>query len=312
MTMHPDPHLQALHLDPPVPPAWVAALLGGSPQDVLLDASGTTLRLRDAREYTWLEWTAEAAVELPDADFRRLVSQAYESLGSALRERGQHPLRLWNYLPDIRRPSRCGFTRYEVFNAGRREGYRGWLGPRLEGSLPASSAVGYHGKDCVIHVLAGAQPGLPVENPRQCPAYRYSRRYGPVPPSFARATLVRGAGASRWAALSGTASIVGEESRHVGDLRAQLDETLANLSSVVRVLGERAGIGAPSEPLARCREIRAYVPHVQHVSLVQRALRLAFANLERLEIAHADLCRPELLVELEGRVDLNGHAALRA
>ena len=32
---------------------------------------------------------------------------------------------------------------------------------------------------------------MPVENPRQIPAFRYSKRYGPIPPCFARATRIK-------------------------------------------------------------------------------------------------------------------------
>ena len=38
------------------------------------------------------------------------------------------------------------------------------------------------------HQTQNSAPGVAIENPRQTPSYHYSRRYGPRPPCFARAT----------------------------------------------------------------------------------------------------------------------------
>src|SRR3546814_8116900 len=51
-------------------------------------------------------------------------------------------------------------------------------------------------------------------------------------PSFSRATLI-GDGANARLLVSGTASVVGHESLHAGDLTAQLDETMANLDAQI-------------------------------------------------------------------------------
>ena len=79
-----------------------------------------------------------------------------------------------------------------VFNAGRFEALSDWFGGpgRLPDSLPAASAVGHDGDDFAVHCLLLSRPGVAVENPRQVPAFRYSARYGPRPPCFARATVV--------------------------------------------------------------------------------------------------------------------------
>src|SRR6185503_5831087 len=94
--------------------------------------------------------------------------------------------------------------------------------------LPAASAVGIAGPDLVIDCLASASGGAPVENPRQIAPWQYSRRYGPKPPCFARGTVTR-LNDRRMLLIGGTASIVGEESRHPGDLTAQVGELLINL-----------------------------------------------------------------------------------
>src|SRR5690606_8340690 len=80
--------------------------------------------------------------------------------------------------------------------------------------------------------LASVAAGTPVENPRQVSAYRYPRRYGPQPPSFARAMLPP-AGSAMPLMLSGTAAVVGHVSMHDGEVLAQLDETFNNFDALV-------------------------------------------------------------------------------
>ena len=86
--------------------------------------------------------------------------------------------------------------------------------------------------------MAAGLPGKPVENPRQRAAYRYSGKYGPLPPCFARATLVPGTrAAERTLLIGGTASVCGEASVHAGDLVAQTAETFRNLDALIRAAG---------------------------------------------------------------------------
>jgi chorismate lyase/3-hydroxybenzoate synthase len=289
-------------LDPPAVPAWVEPWLADAVAEIPCEDGA--LRVRDGGPLLWLELTVPGACELDDARFRLAVAGAYDGIGQALRERGQHPLRWWNYIPDIRRPGSDGFTRYELFNIGRLDSFRAWPDAPARGGAPAATAVGHRGKDFVVQVLAATQRGVSVENPRQSPAHLYSSRYGPVPPAFARATLAPELGAARLAVVSGTASIVGEDSQHVGALLSQLGETLRNLASIARAVEERAGMAPAADPLARYREVRAYVVRPSDLLSVVGGVREAFPRLQRFEIAEADLCRPELLVELEGLLEL--------
>ena len=98
-----------------------------------------------------------------------------------------------------------------------------------------------------VYWLAARTPGTPLENPRQVSAYRYPRQYGPQPPSFARAMLP--ASPAMPLLLSGTAAVVGHESRHAESVAAQLDETLLNFDSLLGA----AHAAAPG----RCRRISA-------------------------------------------------------
>ena len=70
-----------------------------------------------------------------------------------------------------------------------------------------------------------------MANPRQIAPYRYSKRFGPLPPCFARATVLPAeAGTARKILVGGTASIRGEESIYLDDIRLQTSETFHNLA----------------------------------------------------------------------------------
>lgn len=227
---------------------------------------------------------------------RRSVAGAYETLGAQVRAAGKSPIRCWNYLPDPAHVMGAGLNRYMVFNAGRYDGYRQWDAERTaRGTHATASAVGVPGSDVTIHWLASADGGVPVENPRQMPAWRYSARYGPVPPCFARATVARVNGRRRLL-IAGTASIVGEDSRHDRDVVAQLTETLVNLETVIT---SAQGSTEP-QPLGRLVDARLYVVRPEDARLIESVVQRRCPNLRQLDTVSATLCRPELLIEIEG------------
>jgi chorismate lyase / 3-hydroxybenzoate synthase len=230
------------------------------------------------------------------------VRQAYLAIGEALCALNRSAIRLWNYLPDPNGQMAPGLDRYMVFNAGRHHGYAHWTMPTGTplSSLPTASAVGVESRDLVVQCLASTSPGHSIENPRQRPAWTYSARYGPKPPSFARATMARVASRQRLL-IAGTASIVGEDSMHVGDLAGQLGETFTNLASVIHAAAgahDRTG-----DDLSRLTDVRVYVARPQDSSAIEAAVRARCPGAWR-ELVIARLCRPELLVEIEGIADL--------
>ena len=146
-----------------------------------------------------------------------------------------------------------------------------------------------------------------MANPRQIAPHRYSAKYGPLPPCFARATVLAEAGL---VLVGGTASIRGEDSLHGTSLPLQLCETLTNLASVVETAEAKVGGAAPlrgqEEWLARYREVRVYYPRLVDAPELETLLRGAFGSACRVEMRRADLCRAELLVEIEGVEQLRG------
>ena len=205
-----------------------------------------------------------------------------------------HLLRIWNYLDAIIL-GEGDHERYRQFCVGRVRG----LGPFDTGTLPAATAVGSRDGRRVLQVywLSARVAGTPLENPRQVSAYRYPREYGPQSPSFARALLPTSAPALPLF-LSGTAAIVGHASQHADSLKAQLDETLTNLDSLIgaaRVL--RPQLPAHLDASAR---LKVYVRDAEDAEDVAAQLAARLGGGVPYLMLLGDVCRRELRVEIEG------------
>ncbi|MBU6448913.1 MAG: hypothetical protein KGQ26_04730, partial [Rhodospirillales bacterium] len=142
------------------------------------------------------------------------------------------PIRFWNYLSEISLEE-TGLERYRRFNIGRQRAFAARLREALP---PAASGVGGNQGASAIYFLAAHTPAHPIENPRQVSAFAYPPVYGPQSPSFSRASVYH-AGTRALMFISGTASIVGHESRHEDDLQGQTAETIENLRAVIRTSG---------------------------------------------------------------------------
>ena len=197
----------------------------------------------------------------------------------------KHLQRIWNYLGAINAGD-GDHERYRLFCNGRARG----LAARGVKRYPAATAIGHHGPEGLLQVyaLCAAEPGQPLENPRQVSAWKYPRQYGPTAPSFARAMQLPGGAL----AISGTAAVIGHASHHADDVAAQADEAVANLNALL----ERAALSA----FDAWSPLKVYVRRPQDAEAVGAALaRHLDPSVPRI-LLHGDICRRELLVEIDG------------
>jgi chorismate lyase / 3-hydroxybenzoate synthase len=246
----------------------------------------------------------------------RAAYAAYEAMFRVLdRLDLRHPLRIWNVVPAMN-AEQFGSERYRQFNSGRQRAFEA-CGRPVVGSVPAASALGAPARivgdaapamPLVVSFLATRSASHAIENPRQVSAYRYPAAYGPSAPTFARAAAwhdARWPGAAPMLFVSGTASIVGHETVHRGDVTAQLRETLVNIDTV---LGEAARKGHGHFAL-RDLIYRVYVrdPHdAAMLAAIDRTLHEQCGSPVRVLYLHADICRADLLLEVEASA---GHGA---
>jgi len=235
-----------------------------------------------------------------------------ESLRGALEGAGSRfddMVRTWFFLGDITGSS-LGKQRYQEFNRARTEVYRGirfsslLAGESAQGVIyPASTGIGMAGRDVAVGCLAvQASPQharlIPLENPRQTPACDYPRTCSADSPKFSRATaLVHGDELTIW--ISGTASIVQAETRHVGDLAKQVEETLDNIESLIAPANLAAQGIAGGARLSELAKMRVYLKRPEDYADCKAICDRRAAGVPTI-YAIADVCRPELLVEIEG------------
>jgi chorismate lyase / 3-hydroxybenzoate synthase len=219
-----------------------------------------------------------------------VVGKAYHEIFNFLEQTGfNEPIRFWNYLTAITEDEE-GLERYKRFNIGR----HGAFLTRLRQPMPpAASCVGAHHGASMIYFLAARIPTKAIENPRQVSAFAYPPVYGPRSPSFSRAGLHVQDGAETLF-ISGTASIVGHETRHHGDLDGQVAETMENLKVLIENSGRNIALVQPED-----WALKVYLRDPLYHEAVETALTAAFgAGSQRLYL-HADICRSDLLVEIE-------------
>ncbi len=169
---------------------------------------------------------------------------------------------------------------------------------------PASTGIGAAGSGLVASCIAleTSRKDLflqPLENPQQTPAYVYKSAYSPMSPKFSRAmALGLGDYVTTW--ISGTASIVNSESRHLGDVEKQTEQTIDNIERLIAqdnfARHGLRGLGATLHDLAK---VRVYLKRAEDFDKCRAVCERRFGPVPAI-YATADVCRPELLVEIEG------------
>jgi chorismatase len=237
--------------------------------------------------------------------YRGRTRNAYEAAFALMDELGyRHVFRMWNFIGGINSDNAEGLEIYRDFCFGRAEAFE--AKPDRVHCMPAATGIGSRGSGVDFFFLA-TRTGRPqnIENRHQIPAYTYPRQYGPKSPSFARATrLVTVGGNHEHGAVyvSGTASITGHETRHTGDIVAQCELSLRNISHLLSPGNLKLqGLGGGHE-LKDLRWVKAYVRHEEHLPVVRAACEQAFPYETHVVFLNVDVCRADLLVEIEGIV----------
>ena len=249
-----------------------------------------------ADELRWSTDGTELFLSCPVSEHQGLregTRQAYRSLLKYLDGLDHWICRIWNYIPGINVVEN-GSERYWQFNEGRRTAFREWQWP--EHQFPAACALG--GNTGIVYLQATRHKLLHVENPDQISAYHYPNKYGPSSPSFARATVVHRASQCSRIYISGTASIVGHQSLHADELSGQLAKTVSNIDALLdHVVSETGRLSATPHLL------KVYIRRAEDFDVVRSFIANRFPGVF-VQYLLADVCRKELLVEIEGLAEL--------
>ena len=295
--------------------AVVIQAYGLSPSGATVEVQRKSDHLAIVRqgELSWIH-CGHVAPEVSEENVYDRSQDAFARMKNYLSEAGvplERVVRTWLYLGDIVGPE--GQTqRYKELNRARSDYYREvhfgtglhLHGPHRKRIYPASTGIGSQGRDLLISCVAlEAKPDrvslISLENPQQTSAFDYAPVYSKKSPKFARAMAVV-LEDEALVYVSGTASITESESRHDGDVRAQTHQTLDNIGALISqenfAQHDQPEIGATLDDLA---EVCVYVKRIEDHEAVREICEARLPGVPAVYV-EADVCRPELLVEIEG------------
>ena len=286
------PRSQDIQEVAPCVPSWVSQLLGPC-----IHSADSNSTLQRGTHFSLLSIAHPYASELPALEFRAAAAALYQQAREILSANPAippHLVRIWNFIPAIHDCLGDGLDRYRVFNHGRFDACAEWFHPvTFRRFLPTATGIGHRGHDLVIHFLTSTQRGTPLENPRQCPAFEYSTKLGPRPPCFSRATIL-----DQLLIIGGTASVRGEDSVHPGSLVRQIQETFVNLTSLLAA-ADSARVGSSGYSISHARVYAPILANNMIDAASHNLIKKYFGNDCDVEYFRADICRAELLVEIE-------------
>ncbi len=287
--------------------AWA---LGGQHADIQFPAPDVVTAAYDGLR--WIHVGGVTPSEFDPSSYAQSES-VFNRMASQLRIAGasfRDVVRTWLYVGDITE-ERGGIERYrelnrartDFFDAERSEG-RMPVGPGGEFMYPASTGIGMASRGMDVGCLALQTDRddvrlLALENPCQTAAFDYDPSFSVKSPKFSRAmAVVIGDYVTTW--VSGTASIVDSESAHLGDAARQTEQTIENIRNLIaRENFAHHGVAGAGAALSDLAKVRVYVKRPQDYEACRAVCEREFGELPTI-YAQADVCRSELLVEIEG------------
>ncbi len=209
--------------------------------------------------------------------------------------------RQWNYIERITRMAPEG-QHYQMFNDARSRFYDRCAWPN---GYPAATGIGTAtgGVAVMFDAVRGATINVPIDNPLQVAAHAYSQdvlidrpeNRDKTTPKFERARYLAD-GDAALIYISGTAAIRGEESCR-SDIEEQTGMTMDNIETLTGTENlARYGIENVATDYAL---LRVYIKREGDALAAERWMTKNYPDTPALYLA-ADICREELLVEIEG------------
>ena len=217
-------------------------------------------------------------------------------------------VRQWNYVGGILESSfvrGSKMQRYQIFNEVRNSYYTQY---RESSNFPAATGIGMNsvqvGIDCYAIGKHSNIQIIPIRNPNQADSYHYRQdvlvgdpTLQKQPPQFERAILLKSGSTSRLI-ISGTASIVGQETLGIGDVELQTKITIDNIEILASLANLEKHCSSLAEYPDKYSYLRVYVRKRSDISVVKRICLEHFGDVP-MSFVQADICRDDLLLEIE-------------
>lgn len=262
-------------------------------------------------------WTIGAQSVHPDFNILASSNSAFDYLKRLYDHLGisfNNIVRQWNYVGEIlskeQEEDRLR-QHYQMFNETRSDFYGQF---RTRKDFPAATGIGmlYLGV-CIDSFAVSGNDDLKVlaiSNPVQSESYQYGQKVlvgAPdkkkkqnQPPQFERAKLISLYNASRLL-VSGTASIIGEETIGLGDVEEQTRVTIQNINRLASEENIRKHYPEISAIPNKYSYVRVYVKYKEDIAKVKEICTQAYGNAPATFVV-ADICRDNLLVEIEAEL----------
>lgn len=244
------------------------------------------------------------------SDTRDAATKAFDQMKAILDAEGMsfnHIVRQWNFIGNILE-IKNGYQNYQIFNEVRSEFYQKY---RTIHGYPAATGIGMKLGGVLIDFCAVMTNDTvevkPIENPNQINAYEYSQQVlkgitgdgksVKHPPQFERALLLRN-NIQSTLFISGTASIIGQDTIGIDDVEKQTIVTIENINKLTdqKRIGQ---ISVNSEAdWGKFIFLRVYVKNQDDFSKVKMICAEHFPEVPAIFI-ESDICRENLLVEIE-------------
>ena len=221
-------------------------------------------------------------------------------------------IRQWNYIGDILK-TRDNYQNYQIFNEVRSEYYSRF---RTVKGFPAATGVGMkHGGVIIDFCALKPRESVvirPVDNPSQINAYEYGQivlkgladkgKAVKHPPQFERGLLLANYSHSTLY-ISGTASIIGQETVGIGDIEKQTIVTIENIKKLSDPARISELISRPHAPEQKYSLLRTYIKRQSDFGVVRQICEKFFPRIP-VSYVEADICRDNLLLEIEGEAEM--------
>lgn len=233
--------------------------------------------------------------------------QVLESLNMTM----DHVIRQWNYIPGILKINKRGsnnLQNYQVFNDLRQYFYVNFKSNR---EFPAATGVGMKNGPVTIDFLASKTSGNQnkgITNPLQVRAYQYddkvlvgetiSEDKKKKAPLFERARYY-GFEENGMVYISGTASIVGQKTVGINNIRKQVSQTLLNIKELISPENLEKNLGYELRKDLKMNFMRVYIKDSRDFNIVKEICEAWYPNTQ-FSYVQSDICREDLLVEIEG------------
>lgn len=231
-------------------------------------------------------------------DHKKNAESAYNQIMKNLNLKKYRIIRFWNYVSEINARGNSQ-ERYKEFCVGREKAFSQILYNSQE-TYPAATGIGIKGNNICISLLAVNDETMycGIENPRQTPAYAYPKKYGNSSPKFSRGAYINIDEQKVWF-VSGTASIIGSDTIYVDDVVKQTETTIENIEILLSSENLKKHIDDNPDIQNDLRCLKVYIRSWDDVPIIKTLCEKKFDK-EKIIYMQNDICRKNLLVEIEG------------